>query len=443
MVGSGEHYGAVLNSDFDYALYLRTLQQDGLNTTRLFTGAYFEKPGAFGIERNTLAPTENGLLLPWQKVAGRYDLERWNDAFFNRLHDFMQKAESAGVIVEATLFSSYYGAGWAHHPFNARNNINNTPPDLDDKKVNTLENGSLLSFQEAYVRKLVRELNRYDNLYFEIQNEPWADSKDTVIKWNDYLQAGELKEPGNSWKSTLEIASAASAAWHQTVAVWIRSEEKGLANKHLISHNIGNFGLPVTAPLPAIDIFTFHYAFPHAVTLNYNLGKAIGLNETGFAGKSDETYRRQAWRFMFSGGSLFNHLDYSFTVGHENGTDTTNNAPGGGSPAFRKSLGVLRRYLESVDLASLRPAPGLIHHASGGFAYVLKDNTGVSVYVEPFLSTGASLHMKVPAGTYLVTWIDAKTGIELSSKQQRFGAITTLPLPAGSGEKVVRLKRLR
>jgi hypothetical protein len=117
------------------------------------------------------------------------------------------------------------------------------------------------------------------------------------------------------------------------VASWISSEERGLAKKHLISHNIGNFGMPVTVSHPAIDIYTFHYAFPYAVTLNYNLGKAIGLNETGFAGKSDDTYRRQAWRFMFSGGSLFNHLDYSFTVGHENGTDTSNTPAGTGCGA--------------------------------------------------------------------------------------------------------------
>ena len=26
------------------------------------------------------------------------------------------------------------------------------------------------------------------------------------------------------------------------------------------------------------------------------------------------TYRRQAWNFVFSGGGLFNNLDYSFTV---------------------------------------------------------------------------------------------------------------------------------
>lgn len=38
LVTSGEHYGAVLNEDFDYVEYLDELQRAGLNHTRTFTG---------------------------------------------------------------------------------------------------------------------------------------------------------------------------------------------------------------------------------------------------------------------------------------------------------------------------------------------------------------------------------------------------------------------
>ncbi len=37
LITSGEHYGAVLNLDFDYVKYLDTLAADGLNLTRTFT----------------------------------------------------------------------------------------------------------------------------------------------------------------------------------------------------------------------------------------------------------------------------------------------------------------------------------------------------------------------------------------------------------------------
>ena len=67
LVTSAEHYGAVLNSAFDYKTYLRTLGEDRLNLTRTFTGAYCEPVGAFNITNNTLAPAAGKLLCPWAR----------------------------------------------------------------------------------------------------------------------------------------------------------------------------------------------------------------------------------------------------------------------------------------------------------------------------------------------------------------------------------------
>jgi hypothetical protein len=53
LITSGEHYGAVMNLDFDYRKYLDTLAADGMNYTRVFSGAYVEPQGAFNIARNT------------------------------------------------------------------------------------------------------------------------------------------------------------------------------------------------------------------------------------------------------------------------------------------------------------------------------------------------------------------------------------------------------
>src|SRR5437588_7105901 len=72
LVTSGEHYGAVLNLDFDYANYLATLAADKLNLTRTFPGCYAEPEGAdqaFKIERNTLAPAKGRLICPWARSS--------------------------------------------------------------------------------------------------------------------------------------------------------------------------------------------------------------------------------------------------------------------------------------------------------------------------------------------------------------------------------------
>ena len=67
LITSAEHYGAVLNLDFDFTKYLDELKTHGLNLTRTFSGVYCEDTKAFGITRNTLAPAEGKLSCPWAR----------------------------------------------------------------------------------------------------------------------------------------------------------------------------------------------------------------------------------------------------------------------------------------------------------------------------------------------------------------------------------------
>jgi hypothetical protein len=176
LITSGEHYGAVLNGAFDYRRYLDTLAADGLNFTRLFGGSYIEVPGqSFGIRRNDLAPEAGRFIAPWARSGDKFDLDRWNPEYFTRYRDFLAEAGKRGIVVEVTLFSSQYQeAQWKVSPFNPANNANGIDA-IEWKEINTLRNGKLLSWQEKYVRKLVHEANDFDNVIFEIQNEPWSD----------------------------------------------------------------------------------------------------------------------------------------------------------------------------------------------------------------------------------------------------------------------------
>ncbi|HEX5244325.1 MAG TPA: hypothetical protein VFW23_13765, partial [Tepidisphaeraceae bacterium] len=67
LIGSTEHYGAVMNRDFHYGKYLQTIQQQGMGVTRTFSGAYMEPDGAFNISHNTLAPAAEKLIAPWAR----------------------------------------------------------------------------------------------------------------------------------------------------------------------------------------------------------------------------------------------------------------------------------------------------------------------------------------------------------------------------------------
>ncbi len=79
LVTSGEHYGAVLNLDFDYVRYLDALAKDGLNHTRLFSGTYREVPASFGITDNTLAPKPGRYAAPWARSTEPGRLRRGHE----------------------------------------------------------------------------------------------------------------------------------------------------------------------------------------------------------------------------------------------------------------------------------------------------------------------------------------------------------------------------
>ncbi len=134
-------------------------------------------------------------------------------------------------------------------------------------------------------------------------------------------------------------------AWEAAIINELAATESELPYLHLIAQNVYNYQGIVTNPHPSVSILNFHYAYPNAATQNYGLNLALGDDEIGFAGQADFTYRREAWEFMLSGGGLFDHLDFSFTTSSENGT-ATQSAPGGGGPAIRSQLGVLRGMLE-------------------------------------------------------------------------------------------------
>jgi hypothetical protein len=411
---SGEHYGSVFNADFDCHKYLATIEADGLNFTRIFGGSYVEVPGkSFGIQRNDLAPGDGKFIAPWSRSAtpgyagggNKLDLTQWNPEYFKRLHDFLTDAGKRGIVVELTLFSAHYGeAQWNFSPFNAVNNVNSTTA-IDWKKLNTSDNGNILGFQEAYARKLVREANEHDNVIFEIQNEPWSDRPVFSGVINPYL----FPPNRDRFPNSIDLPDADEMAFQQRVASWITDEESKLPNRHLVSENISNFRYPIRDVIPGVNIVSFHYAYPEAASWNYGLGKVISCDETGFLGREDEPYRRQAWNFMLSGGGVFDGLDYSFSPGHEDGSDDQPNGPGGGSAEFRRQLKILSDFLQSLPLANLRPDAQVVQNSPGIVTHALSSPGRVyAIYLDG--DGPADVTLMLPQGHFHIDWLDVKSG---------------------------------
>jgi len=444
LVSSAEHYGAVLNLDFDYRTYLESLSADGMNYTRMFAGTYFEIEGvSFGIENNTLAPARDRVITPWAMVINdlsgevKYDLSRWNEAYFKRLRDFMAVASDHNIIVEVTLFSSIYRDDhWDICPQNPANNVN-VSENLTRFDAHTRNNGSLFSYQAELVRKMVNELNEFDNFFFEIQNEPWSDHPVAVY---NIVNKEELN-PGD-WTYKADFADEASMAWQENLAEIIVEEESKLPNKHLIAQNYTNFKAPIPAVSDRVSIINFHYAWPEAVEWNYHYNKVIGFDESGFAGPGDQVYRRQAWQFMLSGGGLFNSLDYSFFPGHEDGSGN-NRAPGGGSETLRQQLRVLSDFLHGSNLEKLYPYPSCILSSPGLIPYILSDKSNTyAVYLRAVGTENSTLQLKTGGGSFRVQELNTLTGsytdpVNMKSEE----GILSITIMIPEGELALKITR--
>jgi hypothetical protein len=444
IISSSEHYGAVLNPAFDYIKYLNTLRDEGMNYTRLFTGTYFEKDGSFGIEKNTLAPVSGKALIPWKRSnipgascgGNKFDLERWDSNYFVRLKSFMSEAEKRGIIVEVTLFSSIYDY-WEIQPFNPLNNINISGK-LTKEIVQTLENGTALKYQENVVRKIIRELNEFDNVIYEIQNEPWSDHTVSIDSNTEFLNNADFKLDGHEWQKKIDIADKQSLEWQKRIASFIAEEENQLKNKHLIAQNYSNFYYPVPFVDQNVSILNFHYAYPIAVEKNFLLPKVIGFDESGFAGSEDATYRKQAWKFIISGGGLFNNLDYSFAVGYEDGK-AKNKAPGGGSTELRRQLRILSEFFHSFNFIRMSPDKNIVSISSGSYARALSEKgKQYAVYV----TNGSTCELKInlPIGNYSTEWINTLNGsVMKTQKIEHSGGDITLKSPDYSDDIALKI----
>jgi hypothetical protein len=432
LLTSGEHYGAVLNKDFNYIPYLDELQARGFNLTRTFSGTYREVPGSFGITENTLAPKPGGYVCPWARSAtpgagdgrNKFDLKTFDPAYFERLKDFVAQAGKRGIVVELVLFCTVYDDKlWAVNPLKLGNNVQNVG-NVDRLQIYTLQSKPITEVQEVFVRKVVTELKDFDNLYYEVCNEPYF--------------------------------GGVTQAWTDRMITVIQEAEKDFPARHLIAQNIANGSRKIDKPNPAVSIFNFHYATPpDTVKQNFGLNKALADDETGFRSRADLPYRTEAWDFLIAGGAVYSNLDYSFTVTSPNGRSAVTTSPGGGGPELRRQLQILKEFLSGIDFVKMRPNNAVLKGGTvKGVSLSGGDPPSAQVtaraLVEPgkayaiYVRGGSQIDLAVdlPAGAYRAEWVSTKTGkVEKKEEVKSLGRDHILVSPKYTEDIALRIVR--
>jgi hypothetical protein len=445
LITSAEHYGAVVNRDFDYVRYFDALQSYGLNYTRIYPGALFEPVGKF-VKGNTLGPRPSRLTVPWARSnqpeymlgGNKFDLDRWDREYFARLKDFIAKAAERGIVVEICFFNAQYSDTWPISPLYHENNVQGVGRG-EFTDAQTLKDPELVEREAAYVREITRQVNSFDNVILEICDE-----------------ASVIGTPG-----------ALSGPWIGRMIEVVKGAETGLPKKHLIAQQLEE---PVNGPMdfsahPDVGVIVVQYVYKagpqmggmRALDLEYGHNKPIDFNETNYypiwyQGDKIGDSRVEAWEFIVGGGSSFNHLNGLFTV--EN--------PAGNTPENVRILGALRslkEFIYSFDFIRMSPdskfiaggvpanaycrgisEPGkqyalYLHHSTGGKGSAYKVTPGD--YVE-------KLELNLPAGEYKAEWVVPASGsVAASESFTHAGGKRTLTTPQHAVDVALKIRSTR
>ncbi len=192
---------------FDYEKYLDFLVANNHNFLRLWTWEeakwYTDTLEDYWFEPMPYQRTGNELALDGKP---KFDLTKFNQAYFDRLRQRVIEAQQKGIYVSIMLFNGWsiedktqLGNPWRGHPFHRDNNINKIDGDRNrnerGEETHTLQIPAVTAFQEAYLRKVIDTVNDRSNVLYEISNESSPGSHDWQYHAIEYIKNYSSSKP--------------------------------------------------------------------------------------------------------------------------------------------------------------------------------------------------------------------------------------------------------
>ncbi len=190
--------------DFDYVKMFDSLKSRGLNLARiwLWKGCEAYPPPDKNLHIEPFLREGPGLA---NDGRPKYNLDKFNPAFFTRLIEFCKAADKCGINLDLMMMDAWmlkHDYLWRLNAFNRDNNVNNVDGDPQNTKMGTdgkqgfcsMGNPKVLEYQKAYIRKVVETVNRFDKIYFEIANENYYNEA-WELTLCDFIKEIELKMP--------------------------------------------------------------------------------------------------------------------------------------------------------------------------------------------------------------------------------------------------------
>ena len=416
LVGGGFYY-ALSKADFDYGRYFDELAAHGINYTRTWVLLPIRQRGADGSDDDWRWGRDAypiPYISPWERSGEPaaydggppYHLDRFNPAYWKRLRGFLAHARRRDIIVELTLFddcSVRHGRWdrsphWEYHPFNSINGGPAANSREGAAEFYNLDNEAVRAAQVALVEKLLAETRGFDNVVFEVCNEPYspAISPRWLQHWVDFIHE---RDP-------------------RLVAV----EARG-------SRTPG-------------DVATLHLAGAERVRarLRRHLrdGKPLIADETpAYRGPRHDPqgaalHRTAMWTAFVSGGH-YNVLDHTWYANRDYASD---------GETLRRYQSYLAKFVHRVFPWRMAPRDDLVASAPVR-AFALAEPGEAYVIYLVGSAAPSQISAILEAGRYWVRWFDPKTGEDVNrlTITVPMGGTVALASPGFSEDMVLLIRR--
>ncbi len=387
--------------EMDYDAYLRWMRGYNHNFMRMWR---------WELTRWKAKQTDVHIALhPWQRTGEglaldgkpRFDLSRFDEAYFLRLRSRVEAAGQQGIYVSIMLFEGwglrFCENGWQSHPFHPGNNVNDTGSVLNladnGLSIFTLAHNEITTIQEAYVKRVIETVNDLDNVLYEICNENTPESTEWQYHMIQFVHAYERTKPKqHPVGMTFQYEGGTNKALFESPADWISPGREG--------------GYRDDPPL--------------------NDGGKVILNDTdhlwGVGGN-------QGWVWK----SLLRGLNPIFMDPY--GGRVLNKAFNPQWEGIRKSMGLAREIAGKINLARMEPA-----RETASTGYCLQDPGNEYLVYLPF-GGEVKLDLAGFSGAFRCEWFNASTGERSSGGEVGGSGALVLRSPFGERDALLLLER--
>jgi hypothetical protein len=461
LVAASEHYGSVVNRRFDFEQYLAEAADKKQTVTRTFL-LYRELQSA----RNPCSPVKPespDYIAPWPRTGPgkamdgepKYDLDHWNPEYFMRLHRFLARASALEIVVELTVFSNTYSNDvWALNPLRQENNLQRIGS-VEWPEYLSLSDSRLVERQSAYARKIVQETSGYDNVYYEICNEPGGSKPRhaTAKEVDDWQQRmggvirGELQQLGRHHLLFGQSAFSYLPRFSQDFDEAFSDSPFDAVNVHPLpglsygahTYNLGEFMSKELHLEQFRDFFLAVQGARKPCISDEDNAASMYLDDVGWT-----IDRKRAWTAIMT-GAHYDFIDFSIRAGIEAGTQESRQK-------LRSWMRNLSEFIHSFDFVHARPMPEWIESkpahlvgaalAKPGLEYVayLADSREIT---DPTAGRPISgdVSFRLPEGDFLACLYSPSAGAYSPRLPSRGGRTITFELAPFAEDVVVRVTR--